>query len=97
MITRLDGSGLPFAPIGKPEELFDYPHLAEGGLEPVTLEDGTTVRLPTIPLAMDGQRIGAAQVMPSAGADALGVLAELWYDAARIDALIKDKAVGEPE
>ena len=60
VIARLDGSGLPFAPIGKPEELFDDPHLAEGGLEPVTLEDGTTVRLPTIPLAMDGQRIGAA-------------------------------------
>ena len=97
VIARLDGSGLPFAPIGKPEELFDDPHLAEGGLEPVTLEDGTKVRLPTIPLAMDGQRIGAAQVMPRAGADARGVLAELGYDAARIDALIEDGAVGEAE
>ena len=97
VIARLDGSGLPFAPIGKPEELFDDPHLAEGGLEPVTLEDGTKVRLPTIPLAMDGQRIGAAQVMPRAGADARTVLAELGYDAARIDALIEDGAVGEAE
>ena len=97
VIARLDGSGLPFAPIGKPEELFDDPHLAEGGLEPVTLEDGTKVRLPTIPLAMDGQRIGAAQVMPRAGADARTVLAELGYDAARIDALIEDGAVGESE
>jgi crotonobetainyl-CoA:carnitine CoA-transferase CaiB-like acyl-CoA transferase len=35
LIAKLDGSGLPFAPVGRPEELFDDPHLqSSGGLEP---------------------------------------------------------------
>ncbi len=55
VIAKLDGSGLPFAPIGRPEDLLDDPHLAEGGLEDVTLDDGRTARLPTIPLEMGGQ------------------------------------------
>lgn len=52
VIARLDGSGLPFAPIGRPEDLFDDPHLlASGGLEPVELPDGTTTMLPALPIA----------------------------------------------
>ncbi len=62
VIAKLDGSGLPFAPIGRPEDLLDDPHLAAGGLEEVTLDDGRTARLPTIPLEMGGQRLGAESV-----------------------------------
>ena len=87
VITKLDGTGLPFAPIGKPEDMFEDPQLAHGGLEDVTLDDGTQVRLPTIPLEMGGARIGAAQELPTPGRDADAVLAGLGYDAARIAAL----------
>ena len=60
MIAKLEGSGLPFAPIARPEDLFDDPHLlASGGLEPVTLPDGRETRLPTLPLEMDGARPSA--------------------------------------
>ncbi|QIQ87212.1 CaiB/BaiF CoA-transferase family protein [Erythrobacter sp.] len=95
VIAKLDGSGLPFAPIGKPEDMFDDPHLAEGGLEDVTLDNGTQVRLPTIPLEMGGQRIGAPQELPKPGRDARSVLAGLGYDEDRIAALIGGGAVGE--
>jgi crotonobetainyl-CoA:carnitine CoA-transferase CaiB-like acyl-CoA transferase len=95
VIAKLDGSGLPFAPIGKPEDMFDDPHLAQGGLEDVTLDNGTEVRLPTIPLEMGGQRIGAPQALPKPGRDARAVLVGLGYDADRIDALIGGGAVGE--
>ncbi|WP_298334969.1 CaiB/BaiF CoA-transferase family protein [uncultured Erythrobacter sp.] len=94
VIAKLDGSGLPFAPIGKPEDMFDDPHLNEGGLEDVTLDDGTPVRLPTIPLEMDGKRIGAPQQLPQPGADAHAVLQALGYKTAKIDALIEQGAVG---
>ncbi|MEQ8411751.1 MAG: CaiB/BaiF CoA-transferase family protein [Erythrobacter sp.] len=95
VIEKLDGSGLPFAPIGKPQDMFDDPHLAQGGLEEVTLDNGTEVRLPTIPLEMGGQRIGAPQELPKPGRDARSVLAGLGYDDDRIAALIGGGAVGE--
>jgi crotonobetainyl-CoA:carnitine CoA-transferase CaiB-like acyl-CoA transferase len=94
VIARLDGSGLPFAPIGRPEDLFDDPHLQHGGLEDVTLDNGTQVRLPTIPLEMGGERIGAPQELPKPGRDARAVLAGLGYDADRIAALIEGGAAG---
>lgn len=94
VIAKLDGTGLPFAPIGKPEELFDDPHLAEGGLEDVTLDSGEQVRLPTVPLEMGGARVGSPQQLPKPGEDAREVLAGLGYDEARIGALIGDGHVG---
>ncbi|GAB4476074.1 CaiB/BaiF CoA transferase family protein [Erythrobacter tepidarius] len=97
VIARLDGSGLPFAPIGKPEDLFDDPHLQHGGLEDVTLENGTQVRLPTIPLEMNGERIGAPQHLPQPGRDTRAVLEGMGYDAQAIAALIASGAVGESE
>ena len=95
VIAKLDGTGLPFAPIGRPEDMFDDPHLQHGGLEDVTLDNGTHVRLPTIPLEMDGKRIGAPQELPRPGRDARAVLAGLGYDEARIAELIGSGAVEE--
>ena len=41
LMDKLEKTGLPFAPIAKPEELFDDPHLnASEGLVPFTVVDG---------------------------------------------------------
>ncbi len=81
VIAKLDGTGLPFAPIGKPEELFDDPHLlASGGLEPVTLDDGRETALPVLPIEMDGQRLGGGDALPQPGRDSRAVLSELGLD-----------------
>jgi crotonobetainyl-CoA:carnitine CoA-transferase CaiB-like acyl-CoA transferase len=93
VIAKLDGSGLPFAPIGRPEDMFDDPHLNTGGLEDVVLDNGTNVRLPTIPLEMAGQRIGSPQHLPKPGRDTRAVLAGLGYDQKRVEALIEAGAV----
>ncbi|MFN6934106.1 MAG: CaiB/BaiF CoA transferase family protein [Tsuneonella sp.] len=95
VIEKLDGTGMPFAPIGRPEDLFDDPHLAAQGLEPVTLDDGRETRLPTIPLEMGGRRPGAPSELPKPGADARRVLAGLGYDDDRIEALLSGGAVEE--
>ena len=96
LVTKLEGSGLPFAPIGRPEELFDDPHLLEsGGLEPVTLADGTTTHLPALPLEMGGARAGGPATLPDAGADSRSVLRGLGYSISRIDGLIADLIVEE--
>ena len=92
--ATLEGTGLPFAPIGRPEDMFDDPHLeASGGLEPVTLPDGKDARLPALPIEMDGRRPGAAAALPEAGADSRAVLASLGIDAAEIQRLVEKGAV----
>jgi crotonobetainyl-CoA:carnitine CoA-transferase CaiB-like acyl-CoA transferase len=93
IIARLEGTGLPFAPIGRPEDMFDDPQLAGGGLEPVTLDDGTQTHLPTIPLEMGGLRPGAPVTLPEPGADGREILAALGYAPDRITALIDQGAV----
>lgn len=75
MIERLEGSGLPFAPIGKPEDMFNDPHLiASGALEPVTLADGTRTQLPTLPIAFNGALVARAATLPQPGADGDSIL-----------------------
>jgi crotonobetainyl-CoA:carnitine CoA-transferase CaiB-like acyl-CoA transferase len=96
LIARLDGTGLPFAAIGRPEELFDDPHLAASqGLEPVTLDNGAETRLPTLPLMLGGKRPSASAHLPEPGADSRAVLVDLGLDSAEIDALLACGAVGE--
>ena len=50
--------GLPYAPIVKPEQLFDDPHLlASGGLADLTLDNGKTMPVPLLPLLLDGRHL----------------------------------------
>lgn len=93
VIARLDGTGLPFAPIGKPEELFNDPHLTQGGLEDVTLVDGTTTRLPGVPLEMNGFRPTMPQELPRPGRDSREVLERLGYSGEQIAELLQSGAV----
>ncbi len=95
VIARLDGTGMPFAPIGRPEELFDDPHLNTGGLEPVTLDSGKQTQLPTIPLEMNGRRPGGATTLPRPGADTRSVLTGLGYGSEKIAALLATGTVEE--
>lgn len=77
LLQRLDAIGLSFAPIARPSDLFDDPHLVHGeGLVEVTLADGTTTRLPNLPIEIDGARMPLLHVLPSVGADQLEVLRE---------------------
>ena len=95
IIAKLDGTGLPFAAIGQPEDMFDDPHLlASGRLEAVTLDDGRETMLPGLPIEMDGSRGGGGDALPVPGRDTRAVLAALGHDAAAIEALLAKGAVG---
>jgi crotonobetainyl-CoA:carnitine CoA-transferase CaiB-like acyl-CoA transferase len=94
LVGRLERAGLPFAPIGRPEDLFDDPHLrAGGGLRPVRLPDGRQTSLPGLPLAFDDVRPTGDEGLPAPGADTAAVLATLGLDPATIDALARDGVV----
>jgi crotonobetainyl-CoA:carnitine CoA-transferase CaiB-like acyl-CoA transferase len=83
---------LPFAPIRRPEELYDDEHLlATGGLADITLPDGAragqTAGAALLPFTMAGQRLGVRLQPPKRGAHTDEVLAALNYDAEAIAAL----------
>ena len=90
--------GLPFAPISRPEQLFDDPHLiATGGLADITLPDGEragqTVQTTLFPLRMDGQRLGVRLQPPVLGQHTEALMQELGYTTEQIKALQDSHAV----
>jgi crotonobetainyl-CoA:carnitine CoA-transferase CaiB-like acyl-CoA transferase len=88
LMAKCEALGLPFAPIGKPADLFDDPHLnGSGGLVPLTLPDGTTTALPALPVSLDGARPGGGGDLRPPGADGAAIAAELGYAEAEIAAL----------
>lgn len=93
LMDALEHTGLPFAAIAKPEDLFDDPQLNAGGLVEVTLADGSRARLPALPVAFGEQRMGLRHELPSAGQDTAEILAECGYDAATAGALLRDGVV----
>ena len=88
LIAKLERTGLPFAPIGKPEDLFHDPHLlASGGLGEVTLPDGRVSKLPILPIEMAGNRPTQRGHLARVGEHTLEVLSALGLSAADIAAL----------
>ncbi|WP_341904319.1 CaiB/BaiF CoA-transferase family protein [Polaromonas sp. YR568] len=93
-----ESAGLPFAPIRKPEELYDDEHLqATGGLADITLPDGVragqTAQTTLLPFTMDGQRLTVRSSPPTLGEHTTQLLGELGYDAAHIKKLHGDSVV----
>lgn len=94
IVPKLEAIGLPFAPITRPAELLDDPHMLAGGLLDVTLEDGRAAKLPALPIELDGKRLPLARDIPQPGADTEALLAALGYSADAIAALAGKGAVG---
>lgn len=89
---------LPYAPISRPEQLFDDPHLlATGGLAEVVLSDGDkagqTAKTTLLPLRMDGERLPVRSNPPKAGEHTVELLASLGYSAVEIEGMRQQQAV----
>ena len=86
--------GLPFAPITRPEDLFDDPHLQQtGGLAPLTLPDGRPTQVPLLPLTLAGERPGVRLNPPALGEHSRSLLASLGYSEAEVAALVAGAVV----
>ena len=94
LVAKLERTGLPFAPIGRPEDLFEDPHLlASGGLGDVTLEDGTPAKLPLLPVELDGQRPTQGGHLPRPGEHTREVLEALGLGAEQLGALVETRVI----
>lgn len=87
--AKVAGLGLPYAPVARPEDLFDDPHLkGSGGFLDVSLPDGSTAVTPALPMTFNDTRLGVRRDVPAPGADTRDVLAEAGLSAAEIAGLI---------
>jgi crotonobetainyl-CoA:carnitine CoA-transferase CaiB-like acyl-CoA transferase len=76
--AKLEAAGLPYAPIVRPDQLLDDPHLkASGGLVPMQTDEGGTTDVVLLPLLMGGRRPGVRQALPRIGEHTEEVLAAL--------------------
>ncbi|AUC11372.1 formyl-CoA transferase [Rhizobium sp. Y9] len=94
-LARCEEIGLPFAPIAKPQDLFDDPHVSQpGGTVDVVLPNGTPTRVPTLPIDFNGERLGLRFDIPRCGEHSVEVLRELGYAKADIDRMVVEGSVG---
>ena len=93
LIAICERIGLPFAPIIKPHELFDDPHLNQSGnLLDITLPNGKgKARVPGLPLTLDGLRTEIRYDLPELGQHSREILEELGYSKSQIDDLVAIK------
>jgi crotonobetainyl-CoA:carnitine CoA-transferase CaiB-like acyl-CoA transferase len=81
LAARLEAMGLPFAPIARPWDLLEDPHLlASGGLL-ATRAGNKTLRVPALPLSFDDQRLGKRADPPAIGEHGAELLRALGYSA----------------
>ena len=94
----LESLDIPFAPLAKPGDLFDDPHLNAGGrMLEVMLPTNKTTKLPGLPLEMDGRKSSVRGQPPRVGQHTREILAEAGYDTAQIDELIAQRVVIESD
>lgn len=89
---------LPYAPISRPEQLFDDPHLqATGGLADVVLSDGEkagqTAKTTLLPIRMDGERLGVRANPPKPGEHTQQLLQSLGYTRDEIQVMLQTQAI----
>jgi formyl-CoA transferase len=78
LAPKLEAAGIPYAPIVRPDQLLDDPHLkASGGLAPMQTDDGDTTDVVLLPITMGGRRPGVRQALARVGEHTQEVLSRI--------------------
>ncbi len=94
IIGRCEAADIPFAPIARPEDLWEDPQLNLGGsLLFTTLPDGTTTKLPKTPVQYGDAQVGLRTDPPQIGQDTLQILQTLGYTAGQIQELRQNNII----
>jgi crotonobetainyl-CoA:carnitine CoA-transferase CaiB-like acyl-CoA transferase len=96
LAAKLEAIGMPFAPVAKPWDLLDDPHLkASGGLLE-TRYSGKRSHIPALPIELDGKRLTKRSDPPRIGEHGAALLRELGYSPQRIAGLVENRIVAFP-
>jgi crotonobetainyl-CoA:carnitine CoA-transferase CaiB-like acyl-CoA transferase len=91
LCEKLERLKIPFGPLAKPGDLFDDPHLNQGGrMLDVVLPNGAHAKLPGLPLDMDGRKPTLRRQPPAKGEHTREVLEESGFARDEIDRLVID-------
>jgi crotonobetainyl-CoA:carnitine CoA-transferase CaiB-like acyl-CoA transferase len=85
---------IPFAPIRRPDQLFEDPHLNQsGGFVETTLPSGKKTKLPKLPLRMGDYEFGLRSEPPKPGEGTHEVLKSVGFTDDDITTLINEGVV----
>jgi crotonobetainyl-CoA:carnitine CoA-transferase CaiB-like acyl-CoA transferase len=95
-ISRIcEAANIGFAPIRRPDELLDDPHLAcPGAMIEVALPQGGTTPIPALPIEMNGQRLKKRLDIPRVGEHSADIASELGCEPVLIEELIAEGVLG---
>ena len=96
IIARCEDAHIPFAPIARPEDLFDDPQLNEGGaLLEVNMPNGAVAKLPKFPLEYGNATVTKRNDPPAVGEQSRDLLRELGRTDEQIAALAANRTITE--
>jgi crotonobetainyl-CoA:carnitine CoA-transferase CaiB-like acyl-CoA transferase len=95
-ISRMcEAAKIGFAPIRRPDELLDDPHLAcPGAMVEVALPKGGSTPIPALPIEMNGQRLKKRLDIPRVGEHSADIASELGCERGLIEELIAEGVLG---
>jgi crotonobetainyl-CoA:carnitine CoA-transferase CaiB-like acyl-CoA transferase len=93
-IAVCEKAALPFAPLKRPEDLLEDPHLAEPGAMVHVTNEGQQIAVPALPVELDGRRLGVRLDIPRIGEHTVDIARELGLNQSDIDALVDAGVLG---
>lgn len=98
MLELCERIKIPFARVAQPGDLFDDPHLNEGGhMLDIEFPDGKYARMPALPIEMAGHGFTVRSQAPEVGQHTQEILSELGLSEAEIAKLHAKDIVTSPE
>jgi len=94
VLAACDAARIPFAPVRRPDELADDPHLNQSGaLVDTVLPDGRSARLPKLPLQMRDQGFGLRNEPPAVGEGSTAFLRDIGLSEEEITELLEQQVI----
>jgi crotonobetainyl-CoA:carnitine CoA-transferase CaiB-like acyl-CoA transferase len=91
LMDLAEKAGIPFAPVARPHDLCDDPHLnASEGLVTTALPGGGIAKLPKIPLRLNHKSFGLRRNPPGIGEGSLEFYRSCGFSDPEIDSLVKE-------